>query len=180
MGSGGNSPDVNWVPFSHWRDFGIPFSANSIFHLLSDGSGWEVVKLIKKWELRIVVETMRNQDCCTLSRSTLTVCHGLEGISDGIMGSFCWELWYFWQALHEFTRFSVSLYMPSQWTQDLARSLHFSAPKSPLWIFCKMLPLKNSGTISFQEVSAHLLLICHLVRANFPHSIGPTSYNLLR
>ena len=63
-----------------------------------------------------------------------TVFHCLEGISDGIMGSFCWELWYFWQVLHEFMRFSISLYMPGQLTQDLARSLFFSIPKCTLWI----------------------------------------------
>ena len=39
--------------------------------------------------------------------------------------------------------------MLGQWTQDLARSLHFSMPKCPLWICCKFLPLKDSaGTMT--------------------------------
>ena len=46
-------------------------------------------------------------------------------------------------------------------TQDLGRSLHFSMPKCPLWICCKMLPLKVSGTIT-----------------RLPRSISPSSTDM--
>ena len=94
------------------------------FHLIHDGSGCEVVKLLDKRELGIVVDNYEKTQ------------HGKRNMNlrDVLFLCIC----------------------PANKHRIC---LHFSIPRCPPWICCKMFPLKDSGTVT------------RLPRSNSPSSI---------